>query len=174
MGAFGVLLLRMTQRRFSVTQYALFSSLFGLPRLAAGPITGFTVDALGWTAFFWITMLAGIPGLLLLARFVPPGVREPRFEIRPRLSTEPLTAAQLWTRGMLGGLAGLLFAVGVLGGLAWLTSTDGSVAWMGWLTTDFRGGLKLLGTLLFALACGLMTAAVSAARHGAAIETGED
>jgi len=52
MGAFGVLLLRMTQKRFSVTQYALFSSLFGLPRLIAGPITGFTVHAVGWTSFF--------------------------------------------------------------------------------------------------------------------------
>jgi len=119
-------------------------------------------------------MLAGIPGLLLLARFVPPGVREPRFEVRPQRSTEPLTTAQLWMRGMLGGLAGLLFAVGVLGGLRWLTTTDGSAAWMGWLTADFRGGLKLLGTLLFALACGLMSAAVGAARHGAALETDED
>ena len=39
-GAFSVLLLRMTQKRFSATQYALFSSLFALPRLLAGPITG--------------------------------------------------------------------------------------------------------------------------------------
>jgi len=174
MGAFGVLLLRMTQRRFSVTQYALFSSLFGLPRLAAGPITGFTVDALGWTAFFWITMLAGIPGLLLLARFVPPGVREPRFEVRPQLSLEPLTPSQLWTRGLLGGIGGLLFAVGVLGGLAWLTSADGTAIWSGWLTVSIKSGLRLLGTLLFALACGLMTAAVCAARHGAALDTDED
>ena len=36
-GAFSVLLLRMTQKRFSATQYALFSSLFALPRLLAGP-----------------------------------------------------------------------------------------------------------------------------------------
>ena len=36
-GAFSVLLLRMTQKRFSATQYALFSSLFALPRIVAGP-----------------------------------------------------------------------------------------------------------------------------------------
>ena len=34
--AFSVLLLRMTQKQFSATQYALFSSLFALPRLLAG------------------------------------------------------------------------------------------------------------------------------------------
>ena len=77
MGAFGVLLLRLTEKRFSATQYALFSSLFALPRVVAGPITGFTVDAIGWPSFFLLTMALGIPGLLMLARFVPMGVREP-------------------------------------------------------------------------------------------------
>ena len=80
-GAFSVLLLRLTQKRFSATQYALFSSLFGLPRLVAGPICGFLVDAVGWRTFFWITIAAGIPGLLLLARFVPLGVREPVLDV---------------------------------------------------------------------------------------------
>jgi PAT family beta-lactamase induction signal transducer AmpG len=75
-GAFSVLLLRLTQKRFSATQYALFSSLFGLPRLWSGPLSGLLVNGLGWEAFFWLTMLAGIPGLLLLQRFAPLGVRE--------------------------------------------------------------------------------------------------
>ena len=39
-GAFGVLLLRLTQKRFSATQYALLSSLFTLPRVLAGPRDG--------------------------------------------------------------------------------------------------------------------------------------
>ena len=77
MGAFGVLLLRLTEKRFSATQYALFSSLFALPRVVAGPITGFTVGAVGWPAFFLLTMVLGLPGLVMLARFVPIGVREP-------------------------------------------------------------------------------------------------
>ncbi|HVG54228.1 MAG TPA: MFS transporter [Vicinamibacterales bacterium] len=77
MGAFGVLLLRLTEKRFSATQYALFSSLFALPRVVAGPITGFTVNAVGWPAFFLVTMILGVPGLMMLARFVPLGVREP-------------------------------------------------------------------------------------------------
>jgi PAT family beta-lactamase induction signal transducer AmpG len=37
-GAFMVLLLRLTQKRFSATQYALFSSVFALGRTIAGPI----------------------------------------------------------------------------------------------------------------------------------------
>jgi PAT family beta-lactamase induction signal transducer AmpG len=79
-GAFSVLLLRLTARRFSATQYALFSSLFGLPRILSGPVTGFLVAAVGWRAFFWITIVAGLPGLFFLQRFVPLGVREPRLE----------------------------------------------------------------------------------------------
>ena len=54
-GAFAVLLLRLTEKRFSATQYALFSSLFALPRVLAGPITGFAVDAVGWSTFFLLT-----------------------------------------------------------------------------------------------------------------------
>ncbi len=76
-GAFGVLLIRLTEKRFSATQYALFSSLFAVPRVVAGPLTGFTVSALGWPTFFLLTMALGVPGLVMLARFVPIGVREP-------------------------------------------------------------------------------------------------
>ena len=79
-GAFSVLLLRITQKRFSATQYALFSSLFAVPRILAGPIAGATVVAVGWPVFYLSTMVLGIPGLLMLARFVPPGVREPAFD----------------------------------------------------------------------------------------------
>ena len=81
MGAFGVLLLRLTEKRFSATQYALLSSLFALPRVVAGPATGFAVNAFGWPTFFVATMVIGIPGLLMLARFVAPGVREPDLDV---------------------------------------------------------------------------------------------
>jgi PAT family beta-lactamase induction signal transducer AmpG len=82
-GAFSVLLLRLTEKRFSATQYALFSSLFGLPRLVSGPICGAMVDAVGWEAFYWFTIACGLPGMALLARFVPPGLRDlPQYEVR--------------------------------------------------------------------------------------------
>src|SRR5512141_1269018 len=73
-GAFGVLMLRLTQKRFSATQFALLSSLFTLPRILAGPVAGVLADAIGWRNFFLSTVLFGIPGLLMLARFVPWGV----------------------------------------------------------------------------------------------------
>ncbi|HEY7489541.1 MAG TPA: MFS transporter [Candidatus Tectomicrobia bacterium] len=80
-GAFSVLLLRLTQKRFSATQYALFSSLFGLPRLWAGPVSGLLVATIGWQTFFWLTMAAGMPGLLFLQRFAPLGKREPAVDV---------------------------------------------------------------------------------------------
>jgi PAT family beta-lactamase induction signal transducer AmpG len=39
--------------------------------------SGLGTGAFGWRTFFWITIAAGAPGLLLLARFVPLGAREP-------------------------------------------------------------------------------------------------
>jgi PAT family beta-lactamase induction signal transducer AmpG len=60
-GAFGVLLLRLTQKRFSATQYALLSSLFTLPRVLAGPVTGVLADAMGWRDFFILTVVFGVP-----------------------------------------------------------------------------------------------------------------
>src|SRR5581483_3928853 len=65
-GAFGVMLLRMTDKRFSATQYALFSSLVGLTRTLVGPIAGLLADSLGWTNFFILSIFAGLPGLLFL------------------------------------------------------------------------------------------------------------
>lgn len=72
-GAFGVLLLRLTDKRFSATQYALFSSLVGLARTFVGPLAGVMADTLGWPIFFVVTMLFGLPGLVMLGRFVPWG-----------------------------------------------------------------------------------------------------
>jgi MFS transporter, PAT family, beta-lactamase induction signal transducer AmpG len=109
-GAFSVFLLRLTQKRFSATQYALFSSLFGLPRVITGPVSGFTVDALGWSNFFWLSMLAAVPGMVLLYRFVPWGVREPEFSVEPPRSRAPLTQAGLIGRGLAGAL--VAFATG--------------------------------------------------------------
>ncbi|MEZ4704126.1 MAG: MFS transporter [Bdellovibrionota bacterium] len=85
-GAFSVLLIRMTQKRFSATQYALFSSLFGVARVLAGPLSGFMVDAMGWLNFFWATVVVGVPGLLLLHRFSPLGVKDPCIDLQTKES----------------------------------------------------------------------------------------
>jgi PAT family beta-lactamase induction signal transducer AmpG len=113
-GAFSVLLMRLTQKRFSATQYALFSSLFALPRLLAGPIAGFAVDAMGWAAFFLSTLVMGVPGLVMLARFVPLGVREPVFTVQEPEARAALSGAALTAQGLVGG--------GVSGALAFLVT----------------------------------------------------
>ena len=111
-GAFGVLLLRLTQKRFSATQYALLSSLFSIPRILAGPPAGLLADALGWRDFFILTVFTGIPGLVMLARFVPWGVREPEFQTVAPVRAQPIAARSLLGRAALAtlvsGMLGLL------------------------------------------------------------------
>jgi PAT family beta-lactamase induction signal transducer AmpG len=184
-GAFSVLLLRMTQKRFSATQYALFSSLFGLPRIVAGPISGFAVDAVGWAPFFWSTLACGIPGLVLLSRFVPIGVREPSFVVEPPKRREPLTVGQLTLRGMVGGILGTAFGallVATVGALKTMRveaerGFEFGRAFLELLSPDgVAGWLQLVGLVAFGLVCGLFTAAVIAARRGAGegLATGDE
>jgi PAT family beta-lactamase induction signal transducer AmpG len=109
-GAFGVLLLRMTQKQFSATQYALFSSLFALPRILAGPVTGVTVAAIGWHDFFILTMIIGIPGMVMLQRFSPLGVRNPDIEILASAHGTPVTRRTLMVHALLGGAGGAAVA----------------------------------------------------------------
>lgn len=52
--------------RYSATQYALLSSLMALAAALAGSITGLLVDRVGYPVFFIISILAGLPGMLLL------------------------------------------------------------------------------------------------------------
>ena len=173
-GAFAVLLLRLTQKRFSATQYAFFSSLFGLPRLVAGPISGFLVEAIGWQRFFWITIIAGIPGMLLLQRFAPLGLREPTFIMEQPKMLPPLSTAALVCRGIVGTIVGGLIGVTLLAVLAGLramkTATGGSFAFVGPLIEiivpmGVGGWMQLLGIALFGMACGLVTAALSAVQR---------
>ncbi len=79
-GALDVLLIRLTSRRFSATQYALYSSFFGLGRVIVGPLAGRLVAGFGWTPFFDLTIVAAIPGLVMLQRFSPFGSAEPLVE----------------------------------------------------------------------------------------------
>lgn len=175
-GAFQVLLLRMTQKRFSATQYALFSSLFALPRLLAGPVSGFAVDAMGWRTFYLTTLAMGIPGMVMLSRFVPLGVREPRFEVEEVQLKRPLSAGQLAARGAAGALVSGSLALVVVASLAALkfaretpgVGFDVSNA----LTTlahpaSVTDWVQLVGIAAFAAIGGVFTAATVAARHGA-------
>ena len=119
-GAFGVLLLRLTQKRFSGTQYALLSSLFTLPRVLAGPVAGVMAATIGWRDFFIFTVVTGVPGMVMLARFVPWGVRDPVFQVGAKRPALPCRR-QAWSGARLVGAAtawgASVLLVGVLGGL---------------------------------------------------------
>ncbi|HWW95310.1 MAG TPA: MFS transporter [Vicinamibacteria bacterium] len=172
-GAFGVLLLRLTQKRFSATQYALLSSLFTLPRILCGPLAGVLADAIGWRDFFVFSVFMGIPGLVLLARFVPWGAREPEFQAAVREPGAPLSRAAMLVRAAGGALAGAalgLLAVGIVGGLASRRAGRGF---------DFGGAVHAAlapqrladwttaaGVTVLALGAGLATAAALVARGG--------
>jgi PAT family beta-lactamase induction signal transducer AmpG len=178
MGAFGVLLLRMTQKRFSATQYALFSSLFALPRLIAGPVTGVVVHAMGWTSFFVFTMLAGIPGLVMLARFSPWNVREPEFTVEPPKYRDPLSAAGLTLRAVSSAVAALVLAASTLAALAAMETrreSGGGFEFGEALSSLVRPAaigdwMTLAGCVVFAAVAGLVTAAIVAARPGAGFD----
>ena len=175
-GAFGVLLIRMTKKRFSATQFALFTSMFAIPRILAGPISGVTVYSVGWVWFFWFTMAAGIPGLILLWRFCPWGVREPEFSVSKVDPGPPLTSKQLVVRGLVGGILGFIsmaLCSVVLAALR-VVRTKGveDVDFVGQLTRLFSpekvgDWIRLLSILVLALILGFAVAAISAARHGA-------
>jgi PAT family beta-lactamase induction signal transducer AmpG len=56
----------LTDRRFTATQYALLSSLMGVPRVLLSAPTGWLAQGMGWSGFFLMCALLAIPGLLLL------------------------------------------------------------------------------------------------------------
>jgi PAT family beta-lactamase induction signal transducer AmpG len=121
-GAFGVLLLRLTQKRFSATQYALLSALFSLPRILAGPVTGVLADVMGWRDFFVLTVVFGVPGMVMLARFVPWGVRDVEFEVREPTRGRPLSGRGLALRAVAGAVVALLVGLGAVALVAGLRS----------------------------------------------------
>jgi len=67
----------LTNKRFTATQYALLSSLMGVPRVLASAPTGYMAQHLGWEGFFILCTLIAVPGLLILRRFSAWGEREP-------------------------------------------------------------------------------------------------
>jgi len=58
-----------TDKRFTATQYALLSSLMGVPRVLVAAPSGIMANALGWESFFISCAAMAVPGLLVLLRF---------------------------------------------------------------------------------------------------------
>lgn len=69
--AYAAFMASITNKKFTATQYALLTSLMGIPRVVASSGTGFLAEAMGWTGFFVFCTLIAAPGMLLLFKFAP-------------------------------------------------------------------------------------------------------
>lgn len=69
--AFVAFIARSTDRRYTATQFALFTSLAAVPRTFTTALIGYMVAATGWFNFFIICFLLAIPGMLLLFKVAP-------------------------------------------------------------------------------------------------------
>jgi PAT family beta-lactamase induction signal transducer AmpG len=146
--------------------------LFALPRVAAGPITGFAVAAIGWSSFFLTTLVIGVPGLLMLHRFAPFGVREPQFEHEAG-AVPPAAISGLLRPGLsaaLGLAIGAALLLAVLDAMDKVRSTPEAgfdIAGALWRLThpvDPGGWVQIAGILTFALVGGMFIAATRVRR----------
>ncbi|HEX5514222.1 MAG TPA: AmpG family muropeptide MFS transporter [Gammaproteobacteria bacterium] len=88
--AFIAFMASLTNRKFTATQYALLSSLMGVPRTILAAPTGYLAMGLGWSWFFLFCTLLAIPGLLLLPRFRS-WLRPEAAAVAPKAETAPAT-----------------------------------------------------------------------------------
>jgi PAT family beta-lactamase induction signal transducer AmpG len=85
--AFVAFLMSLCNQRFSATQYALLSSLMAVSRDILSAPGGAIASVTGWSTFFLITIVAAVPGLLLLPVFAPWNLK-PEAMPRPGLDQE--------------------------------------------------------------------------------------
>ncbi|MCD4716542.1 MAG: AmpG family muropeptide MFS transporter [Desulfobacterales bacterium] len=69
--AYAAFMASITNKKFTATQYALLTSLMGIPRVLASAPTGFLAKNLGWETFFIACTLIAVPGMLLLFKVAP-------------------------------------------------------------------------------------------------------
>jgi PAT family beta-lactamase induction signal transducer AmpG len=69
--AYAAFMASITNKKFTATQYALLTSLMGVPRVLASAPTGFLAKNVGWETFFIACTVVAIPGMLLLLKFAP-------------------------------------------------------------------------------------------------------
>ena len=66
--AYAAYMASITDKRFTATQYALLTSLMGIPRVLASAPTGYMATIMGWQGFFIFCTLIALPGLFLIIR----------------------------------------------------------------------------------------------------------
>ena len=67
--AYAAFMLSQCDRRFSATQYALFSSLMAITRNVLASPAGFLASGLGWPMYYLVCIFASTPAFLLLLRY---------------------------------------------------------------------------------------------------------
>jgi PAT family beta-lactamase induction signal transducer AmpG len=89
--AFVAFMARLSDKRFTATQLALFTSLASIPRTFANASTGFLIESVGYTQFFLLCALIALPGMLMLYWVAPWGgtpvkaaVKTPAKDEKPR------------------------------------------------------------------------------------------
>ncbi len=60
-----------TNKSLAATQIALLTSFASIPRVFAGATTGFLVEAMGWSNFYYLCFLLAIPGMIMLTKAAP-------------------------------------------------------------------------------------------------------
>ena len=62
---------KMSSKIFSASQIALFTAITAVPRTFANASTGYIIESVGYTQFFFICTAFAIPGMLLLFYIAP-------------------------------------------------------------------------------------------------------
>ncbi|MCU5772014.1 muropeptide MFS transporter AmpG [Erwiniaceae bacterium BAC15a-03b] len=150
--AFVALLMTLCNKSFSATQFALLSALSAVGRVYVGPAAGWFVELWGWPTFYAFSVVAALPGLLLLA-----GCKRTLEYTQNTDSFMPRTA---WPGGYRWALRALTVGCVLLG--VWLlVLAMSSLGWVnsgGLLTPLFELGMALalcgivIGSLLDYLA----------------------
>ena len=81
--AFVAFLMGLCDRRYSATQYALFSSVSAFPARALGALSGLAAASLGWSSFFLATIVVALPGVVL-AMVLPRSLTDVPLEEEPQ------------------------------------------------------------------------------------------
>ncbi len=68
--AYSAYMASITNRQFTATQYALLSSLMGIPRVLISAPTGWMAKMMGWEWFFITCAIVAVPGLLLVPKIL--------------------------------------------------------------------------------------------------------
>jgi PAT family beta-lactamase induction signal transducer AmpG len=64
--AFAAFMALLTNKRFTVTQYALLTSFMGIPRIILTTPTGYMAQSMGYFGFFTFCTFIALPGLLMI------------------------------------------------------------------------------------------------------------